>query len=290
MSQDLIDKITAAAKIEDVISIANFKNEFNAVMKEIHPDVCSLDGAKEASAKMNEWKEIHESGKEYKDDAGTFTTNYYWVEGKSETKSHTWSIENYRIFQNLKNNSDKHFQKYLPKECKVFQDGGYKYFFENRAVPLSGLALPQEHVNWVLNRLFEYCAYLSEIGFSHCGLNPESIFIVPENHGIQICSFYHLTKFGNKIGTVSGKYSHWYPTEMFINKTASPTIDIECAKHIAAYLLGEKSGSAARLRKTHNEDFVNFLLTQHTNAYQCLTAYRELLAKNFKKQFHSLTI
>lgn len=286
----LIEKINAATKIEDVISIANFKSEFNAIMKEIHPDKCSLAGASEAAAKMNIWKDLHENGKTYKDDAGSYKTNGYWAEFITPSKSLNWSIENYRLFKQLKNKSDEHFKKYLPGEGKLSADGTFRFVFDKRAIPISGLTLPQEHVNWILNRLLEYCAYLSEIGFSHCGLNPESVFIIPENHGIQICSFYHLTKIGNKIGTISGKYSNWYPQEVFSTKTATPIIDIECSMKIAAYLLGDPSGSGIKFRKTHNEDFINFIISQHDTAYQTLMSYKDLLAKNFKKQFHSLTI
>lgn len=290
MIQGIIEKISSASKIEDILSVEDFKNEFNNIIKEIHPDVCSLDGASEATKKMLLWKDIFENGKEYKNDVGTFITNGYWVEFKSKEKNHSWSIENYRLFKQLKDKASENFKKYIPKEGVLTSDGTVKYTFDKRAVPLSGLVLPQEHVNWVLNRLLEYCAYLSEIGFSHCGLNPESVFIVPETHGIQICSFYHLTRLGNRIGTISGKYINWYPNEIFYTKTATPKIDIECSKKIASYLLGDTSGSGIKFRKTHNEDFVNFIVRQDENAYKALIFYKELLKKNFKKEFHLLTI
>lgn len=287
---ELIEKILAAKKIEDVLSVDNFKAEFRDIITQIHPDKCDHPDAREATSIMNIWHDQYENGKPYKDDVGIFKTNGYWVEYNSAEKNLNWSIENYRLFQQLQSPSDRHFLKYLPKECKVQSDGSYRFFFDKRSIPLSGLTLPQEHVNWVLNRLLEYSAYLSEIGFSHCGLNPESVFIVPETHGIQVCSFYHLTKIGNRIGTISGKYQHWYPAEVFINKTGFSVIDTDMSKRIATYLLGEPSGNAVKLRKTHNEEIVNFLLKQHNNSYQCLTEYKALLAKNFPKQFHSLTI
>lgn len=286
----LVDKILGANKIEDVLLVGNFKSEFRSIMQQIHPDVCSHPDAVSASSKMNEWRDLFENGKAYKDDAGEFITNGYWVNFNSTSQNLNWSIENYRLFQQLQSPSDRHFLKYLPKECKVQTDGIYQFSFEKRSIPLSGLTLAQEHVNWVLNRLLEYCAYLSETGFSHCGLNPESVFIVPETHVIQVCSFYHLTKIGNRIGTISGKYQHWYPSSVFGDKIAFSVIDTDMAKRIAVYLLGEKSGNAVKLRKTHNEEFINFLLTQHNNSYACLTEYRALLAKHFKKQFHLLTI
>lgn len=288
--QDVIDKIINASKIEDVLSVENFKDEFNTLIKDIHPDRCKLNGASDATAKLNQWRDVFENGKAYKDDIGVYKTNGYWADFKSPEKNLNWSIDNYRLFMALKGETNEHFKKYLPKEGKLLADGTFRFEFDKRAIPLSGLTLSQEHVNWVLSRLLEYCAYLSQFGFSHCGLNPETVFIVPETHGIQICSFYHLTRIGNKIGTISGKYSNWYPPEIFTIKIATPTIDIECSKKISAYLLGDTSGSGIKFRKTHNDDFINFIITRHDNSYSSLMAYKELLQKNFKKQFHSLTI
>ncbi len=292
--ETIISNILKAQKIEDVLTVANLGTEFKHIIKQIHPDVCSLPGAAEASKRISDWRDLYDHGKKYRDDVCTMTTNGYWADFAELDADHkqnlAWSLENYQKFMELKGSSDEHFKKYLPQHGRLMPDGRTRFEFEKRAIPISGLALPQEHVNWVLNRLLEYCAYLSQAGFSHCGLNPESVFIVPETHGIQICSFYHLTRIGNRIGTISGKYSHWYPPEIFANKTATPLIDIECSKKIAAYLLGDVSGTGIKLRKTHNEDFVNFIVQHHTNAYEAMTAYRELLAKNFKKEFHTLSI
>lgn len=286
----LIDKINKANKIEDVLDLANFKTEFNTIVKQIHPDTCTDPGAVEATSKMNIWKNQYENGKPFTDDAGIFKTNGYWADFSSALPNLTASVDNYNMFQQLRSDADIHFKKYLPKECRALADGTYRLFFEKRAIPLSGLQLPQEHVNWVLNRLLEYIAYLSQSGFVHGGLNPESVFIVPENHGIQVVSFYHLARKDRRIHTVSGRYMNWYPAQILKTKTASPVTDLECAKRIAAYLLGDVSGNAVKFRKTHNEDFINFLLTRHDNAYQCLTQYQQLLRKNFKTRFHSLTI
>jgi hypothetical protein len=286
----LINKINKANKIEDVLKLANFKTEFNNIVKQIHPDTCTDPGAVEATSKMNIWKNQYENGRPFTDDAGVFKTNGYWVDFSSTLPNLNTSVDNYNMFQQLRSDADIHFKKYLPKECRTLNDGTCRFVFEKRAIPLSGLQLPQEHVNWVLNRLLEYIAYLSQSGFVHGGLNPESVFIVPENHGIQVVSFYHLARKDRTIHTVSGRYMNWYPAQVLKTKTAAVVTDLECAKRIAAYLLGDASGNAVKLRKTHNEDFINFLLTQHDNAYQCLTRYQTLLRKNFKTGFHSLTI
>jgi len=286
----LIDKINKATKIEELLNLANFKTEFNTIVKQIHPDTCTDPGAVEATSKMNIWKHQYEHGKPFTDDAGIFRTNGYWADFSSALPNLAASIDNYQLFQQLRSDADRHFKKYLPKECRTLADGTYRFSFEKRAIPLSGLQLPQEHVNWVLNRLLEYIAYLSQSGFVHGGLNPESVCIVPEDHGIQVISFYHLARKDSRIHTVSGRYLNWYPAQVLKTKTATPVTDLECAKRIAAYLLGDAAGNAVKFRKTHNEDFINFLLTRHDNAYQCLTQYQQLLRSNFKTRFYSLTI
>lgn len=292
MSIDLINKIKISSKIEDIIDMSNFKKNFNELLKSIHPDICKLNGAKEATVKLIQLKDIFENGREIKDDVGFYKTNGYWVEFLSDKDPITHSIENFNNFQKLKSKADINFQKYLPKECIKLPNGNYRFNFDKRAIPLVDLELTQEHTNWVLNRLLEYSAYLASIGFSHCGLNPESVFIVPETHGIQICSFYHLTKIGTTVKTVSAKYANWYPSELFKTKIANYMIDIELSKRIASYLLGDKSGSGVKLRKTHNIDFVNFIINQsvNTTSFEVMDSYKKLLNKNFKKQFHILEI
>lgn len=286
----LITKILSANKLEDILAIGELDKEYKQIIVAIHPDRCTHSDASKASARLNEFKDLFEKGKVYKDETGDYRTNGYWVKWVSDQVCVKWSFENYDRFTKLSDDPSIHFRKYLPETYSMTGNNEYQFGFERRTVPLSGQTLPQEHVNWVLNRLLEYCAYLDQTGFSHAGLNPESVFIVPENHGIKICSFYHLTRIGSKVKTIAAKYSDWYPKELFTTKRASPTIDIELSKRIAAYLLGDKSGVGVKLRKTHNEQFVNFLLKHHDDPYQALIEYRALLAANFEKKFHILSL
>lgn len=291
-AQVLISKINSANKIEDIIEMTDFKKLYMKIMGLIHPDVCQLPGANEAAQKMNDWRTVYEVGKSYQDDINWFVTNNYWVRFNSDcedSKFINWSVENYRLFMQFKEESDKFFQQYLPKSCKL-NEKIYEYSFEKRSIPLTELTLPEEHVRWILNRMIEYSSYLFQKGFSHCGLNPESVFIAPQNHGIQIVSFYHLTILGNKMGTISAKYKHWYPQSVFTTKVCTPDIDIECVKKIAIYLLGDKSGVGVKLKGKVSDAFLSFLQSTHKNPMECLSEYRELIQAKYPRQFYSLTI
>lgn len=287
---DTIKKIISAKKIEDILDIKNIKSDYRAIMQLIHPDICKDKKATEATAKINELMNYYESGGSFVDEVGAYRTNGYWVDFVGDSDMLKWSFDNYNRFMGLKDADDKQFQKYLPISSEILSDGTYRFNFDKRAIPLSNIELPQEHVNWILNRLLEYSTYLSQKGFVHCGLNPESVFIVPETHGIQIASFYHLTKIDCRVKTISGKYVSWYPPKLLTEKIATPTIDLELSKKISIYLLGDKSGSGIKLKKTHNEKFIDFAVKQHTNAYECVTEYKQLLRDNFKKEFHLLNL
>lgn len=287
---ETIDKIKAASKIEDILNVLNFKDEYLNIVKEIHPDICKDKDATFAIQKLNELKNKFDNGIVLSDETGTFKTNGYWADFKSDEPCLDWSFDNYKRFKTLKDKSSLVFSKYIPSDSLILPDKTHRFIFDKRAVPLSGITLPQEHVNWILNRFLEYCSYLTEQTFVHCGLTPESVFIVPETHAIQVCSFYHLTRIASKVKTISGKYKNWYPAQLFTEKLACPLIDIEMAKKIAIYLLGDTSGSGIKLRKTHNPKFIDFVVKQHTSAHEAWTEYRELLKNNFEKKFHSLNI
>src|SRR5687767_1298946 len=104
----LIDKINKANKIEDVLNMANFKTEFNTIIKQIHPDTCTDKGAVEATSKMNIWKDQYENGRTFTDDAGVLKTNGYWAEFSSAQPNLTASVDHYNMFQQQRSDADLH--------------------------------------------------------------------------------------------------------------------------------------------------------------------------------------
>ena len=215
--------------MEDISPAAELKDTFLRFLKVIHPDVCSLPLAAEATIKLNNWKHHFENGKIYKDEAGKYNTNGYIIKHTGDKALLHTSYENYIKLKNLKDDASVHFRKYLP--ANIFFNGNQLHvLFSKRAIPLNGLQLPQTHVNWILNRLLEFCAWLSQNGYVHAGLHPESVFIIPENHGIQIVSFYHLTKVNYRLSGIAANYLSWYPSVVFHDKQALTVIDVELSK------------------------------------------------------------
>ena len=115
--------------------------------------------------------------------------------------------------------------------------------------------------------MFEFILWLRQVGYAHMGLNPTTVFVVPETHGIIVISFYHMATLGKKAETISAKYKMWYPTSLFTEKIATPDIDLELSKKIALYLLGDKSAAGTKLKmdKEVNQVVLAFLLTKHKN-------------------------
>jgi hypothetical protein len=282
--QETIDKILKTENLADVIDLKKVKESYKALVLLIHPDRCSLPKASDAMAKLNMLKKKFEEGIELKDDAGTFNTNDYVVRFKGNKEANLKSLANYNVIK-----AYKELARYIPQSM-VMDGDDLVVTLNARAVSVSNLTLPQEHVNWILSRMIEFSVYLNSMGYMHGGITPESVFVEPESHGIQIVSFYHLTRIGERVKTYSGAHKNWYPSSMFDTKVASSKVDLELAKKVAICLLGDRSGSGIKLKKTHNEAFINFVISQHANSAECFTKYREMLKANFPTKFHVLNI
>lgn len=288
---DIIEKILLASHYSEIFSRFNFKKQYLEYLKQLHPDICPHPKATEAVSKINFFKNEIEELSQLKDDVSVMK-----VEGENEiswignaTLLHK-SFQNYKKLMSLKDKASLHFQKYLPQEL-FWEDDVLRLKHSERIVPLSGLRLPEEHVTWVLSRLFEFSAWLNQIGLCHAGLNPESVAIVPKTHGIVILSFYHLSPLSRPLTTISKKYQNWYPYTVFSDKKAVPEIDLSLAQSLGIYLLGDTSGNGVKLKKTHSPELIDFLLQMHYQPYETFDNYRKLLLKLYgKPTFHHLEL
>lgn len=284
-----IATILKAKKIEDILDVSNIKSGFDAFIKLVHPDCCSLPQAHDATSKLIALRDVFEKGKTYTDDIGQYHTNGYFADFVGDKDFLKKSLDMYRRLKSFKDPSSLHFHRYLPETMEIQGDTLHVTFL-HRAVPLYSLQLPQEHVNWILSRILECIAWFSQLGYVHAGITPASVFVVPETHGIIFTSFYHMTEIDRPLKTISARYRSWYPACTFDDKKAIPLIDIELGKKVAINLLGDPSGSGVRLKKTHNNEFIDFVIRQHEDAYDTFKQYRALLDKLFEKKFYPLDL
>ncbi len=287
---EIIEKVLNAKLLSELIDTTNFKKEFRSLAKKIYPDLCKHPKAKEATQYLTKLRDTFKKGIEYEDDAGTFAWKSTQIIHKGDPELLKKSYENYKKLMSLSDSASRKFQRYLPKSMK-FESNQLIIELEKRSVPISGNTLDINHANWILSRMLEFNAWLHQIGYTHCGLSPESVLIVPETHGIVVCSFYHMTKIGQRLRTISAKYQRWYSPSIFDKKIAIPLIDNELAKKNAIYLIGDTSGVGIKLKKDTNSETITFLTTQdYSSPYESYKKWRNILEKNFGIKYWHLEL
>ncbi|HEU5290682.1 MAG TPA: hypothetical protein VFU05_08585 [Cyclobacteriaceae bacterium] len=287
----LISRILNAKNPQEIFSRLHYRKEYHSFVKLIHPDVCADPGSNEAITKLNLFKQQLEDQEKIEDDAGVIQVlNERSLRFTGDKTFLEKSLINYNRLNSLRDTTSQHFKKYLPSEMRMEGDA---LLLKNadRIVPLTHLQLSVEHVNWITSRILEFVSWLHQMGFSHNGINPESFYILPENHGIVCVSFYHMSALNESLATVSGRYLSWYPPIVLDKKTAIPYTDIITTKRTALYLLGDKSGNGIRLKKTCNNELIDFLTKPQHDAFTTYDEFRKLLLKLYgKPKFHTLNI
>ena len=289
--EQLVKKIISSVTFADVLDIAQYKDDYKKLILQIHPDRCNHPDAPAATSRLNELKDRYENGIDLKDDAGKLNTNDYRIVFKGDKDVLKASLQNYELLKRGTDENSVLLARLMPDTMKMQGDELVAEFGVGvRAIPLSGLNLPQEHVNWILSRILEFASLCELKGYAHMGLTPESIYILPDLHWIKVVSFYHVTRIGAKAKTISGAYKNWYPQSLFATKEATGKVDAEMSKKIAISLLGDRSGSGIKLKKTHNAAFVDFVTVSHDGCAECFVQYRDMLRKNFVKKFYDLNM
>ena len=206
----------------------------------------------------------------------------------------TKSYDNYKKLFDL---SDVTFKKYLPHEMRFLSPDELQVtFFEKSYSPLDILqrvkTIDQPHVNWMLSRLLEFATYLSKNGLSHNGLNMDSVYFIPRNHGCVIISFYHLNNQNEKLVSLSGRRINLYPAYNLVNKISSPSVDISSCKRTALQLMGDETGFGDGFVNDphYNDNLITYLRNEEHDTLQSYQGYRELLSRFYAKKFHELKL
>ena len=280
--------------------ICKTQDDYKVLAKHLHPDINTDADAILAFTHLNKLKNDFNKGYEFQDESGEYRSNYLEHTWTGDRKMLQTSKSNYdKIVYAAKSNFDtqsfEHFMRYIPSNLD-FEGEELVYRSHRKTIPLSKVIqfLPEEnkdkHVNWIYSRMIEFVTMLESLDITHAGLNPDSIFIVPEIHAIKVLGFYHVCT--GKIKTINGKYKNYYPAQLFDTKEAGSYIDIHLIKKTAICALGDSSGSGVRLRsdKNVNPHVLNYLLTPETEAFLSMRKWREVLDKNYIKEFVHLNI
>ena len=292
-----INRILSAGWYPD---ICKSQEDYKILVKNLHPDVNSDANAIAAFAHLNDLRNSFIKGYEFYDESGKYSSNYLVHRWTGDAALLRTSKTNYdKIVHLARSNFDDksfyHFMQYIPSNL-AFEDDTLVYHSQKKCIPLSKALklLPEnekgEHVNWIFSRMIEFVSMLESLGVTHAGINPDSVFILPETHGIKVTEFYHACT--DKIKTINGKYKNYYPAQMFDTKEAGSYIDICLAKKTAICCLGDISGSGVRLRLDNNinQNVLNYLLTADTDAFLSMSRWREVLDINYVKRFVELKI
>jgi len=290
---EVIEKVLKSNKPTDIFN-GDWKATYRSFSRLIHPDACHQPNAADAMAKINYYKDLLENGVKYTDETGDFRffdKKLVYEVTPENKKQLIKSVEHYKRLRALTDKASVNFHRYLPESMELSKTE-LVTTLKDRAVPLTSQELPQVHVNWLFSRMFEFSLWLRQNEISHMGLNPTTVLVVPETHGIIVTSFYHMNPLGKRAKTVSAKYKMWYPSTLFTEKIATPDIDLELCKKIALYLLGDRSaaGTILRRNKDVNQDVLNFLLTKHQCDYADYDKYRNILKENFERKFYPLDL
>ena len=291
---ELINKILLSKTYIDIFNINEYETDYKRFMKLIHPDVCHQENATKAVAILNNYKAQIADVIVSIDDSGNFKYNPYKILYSENKLLQDIAYINFKKLKHPTDSKAKNFQRYLPKDMLMHttENNLRMCMLDKRAIPLTDLTLEQKHVNWVISRIMEFSCWLNFLGYSHCGITPETIFVVPETHGVIFTSLYHLTELNTKINTISAKYRTWYPDHVFTKKIATEDIDVCMIKRMSYYLLGDKSGNGTKLKmdKSMDKNYIDFMQELYTHPVQFYMKYREFLSNTYKKEFHVLNL
>ena len=124
---------------------------------------------------------------------------------------------------------------------------GYDLFLINELFPGG---IPNEHLVWMMKRMFEICVYCHSKGVIHGSINPGHLMVVPKQHTIVIIDWSHSLLKPSETGDKYKQYSPEYSApEVRDNDFFHPSSDLYSVGKVMNFLAyGNKSVSSADKR------------------------------------------
>jgi hypothetical protein len=113
-----------------------------------------------------------------------------------------------------------------------------------------GGRIDPRHAAWIVSGLLNNLSFLGRVnGMAHNGLSPSTVWVNTIRHKVSFLGgFWYSAEIGRAI-THLPPFSHTYAgRELLKTKKASPILDIECARAIGRFAMGDVSGGSFRLR------------------------------------------
>lgn len=306
-NQLLAQKIQKAKKPEDIFDSNSIETKYKELVKIFHPDIWKIEAEtfKKLTSLKNEglqkiqegtWGTVSLIDPLYTDDAGSVYKDGLSLVFSGPEEFIRYSYVNWNSIVSSKDKVSQNIARYMCPKARMSEAlvNGKKspVLYMEREKPAFRISaqliktkfpngFDEKHVAWIASRMYEYIALLHTQGLVHSGINPESVFIVPETHGIYVTSFYHMKQIDSKLDTISAKYKNWYPAKVLYDKKARETIDIELVGRTALYLLGDQTGTGYSLlkKKGSTQEFIKFFMSYSENSGEHYKNYRELLKK-----------
>lgn len=259
------------------------KNEYKELSKRWHPDLNgNSEDSNKAMQKINllysKAQKLLDEGKWEKEnyvclkaiDGREFEINYkkvyqfelgvFYVLSKSIVyvidKKYSVLYNNYKsILKSLKYPNDKmktEFEMLLPKINLEFETTDSFVMRIDKPDDVFSMIdiqkfykgnVPDRHVAWMVNRLYNLECFLAYNGITHNALTIENLFVVPDRHGVLVYGgWWFAQKLGSKLTGVPRKIYNIMSYEDKTSGTANPTIDLETIRLVARQLLGDEYG------------------------------------------------
>lgn len=259
------------------------KVEYKALSKQWHPDLNNNSKeANDAMAKINDLYakgiELLEKNKWEKTnyvmlvttDKRIFEINYkrmfnfelgqFYVCDKSVIyvidKTYTALYNNYKmVVSNLQYPNSKmkeEFERLIPKIVLEFQTDTQLVMKIEKPDNVFSMIdihsfykgeIPDKHVAWIVNRLYNLVCFLDYNKLSFNALTIENLFVNPEFHGIFLLNgWWFATKLGVPLTNIPKKVFNLMPYEAKSKGIADRRIDLETVRLVARQLLGDEYG------------------------------------------------
>ena len=224
------------------------KENYIALLKTWHPDLCKDPKASEVTQKIQEAYDLFKRYGLYlvkrPHELGSYILYPdYVVYAVEESKKSLIDMSKLLLVNNYPNTKfETEFTKYIPKNSAISNtlEPAILISMTSRAVPLRDVIfsydgkIPVRHVGWILNSIFNTLTYLHKVkNTTFVGLTIDNIFVVPDKHwALFVGGWWHATT--DKIKSA--------PRENYALGASKEGFDVRCAKALGLQLLGDRNG------------------------------------------------